>query len=559
MKQIRYFTTFLAVVIISLTAAPKLTAENHHPMLIVTAKDFGEMMESSKHVLRALEQENDIENRFLAEAGNPEGKGIDFHRPWHLAYWFTGIGQKTYAARYIPVTDFDAFVDACKEGKEFRGRDNANIIRKNGEYAVIITRNKRDPEIAPDVIESILQLSKQLPKSIDSVYRANLHIDAALRQQLLGGLQMLRGVTQMQLQSQQGQLKNLGTPIDAIGDIVGLYFEFGTLIVNGLEDLTLNIRVDSEQITLNSRFVAMADSELAGMLRASNPNLARFAPYLDGDASMVFAAHLEGSEFEKGLFSKLMTFSAKIQGGDNVEEMAKKLSEIMDKSLPVSFVGSFDMGRQFRLAGLYEFPDDRATDIHKDVIDLLDTMTKEQIGANSLYSSYESQIGARKVNGIPVDLITSHINTNSPLMKLPGQLDTFRLMWPDDKITFEYASKDNRIFYSMGVPIEKAMNKAKDPAKLRVTIDKNTVLVGRYNFLKLIKTFLPMNRMMPKMISQAFTSLDHTGTGIDVKANLDGGLDGQMVIPLKLLTQFSRAVGAMSNNRKNSNGPAEEY
>jgi hypothetical protein len=563
MKTIKSIPSLLALGILSLTASLNLKAQEIRPMMTVTAKDFATMMETSKHIQKAVEEQQkaDLEQEFLKQAGNPNATGMDKSSPWHFGYWFTGPGQPTYTAYYIPVTDFKGFKSALIAGKQFRGRDNLNIIRKNGKYAVIIMRHEKQPEIAPEAITAIVRLRKELPQSIDSVYEANLHIDETLRKQLVAGLQMFRSMMQMQLKNPQGTKQNAATPFAAIGDILGLYIDFGTLVVNGLDNLTLNVDINAEQISVSNRIVAVPDSELAKLLKPTNPNLAPLAPYLGGDSAMAFAGHLQGSEFSQDLITKAMAVSAKLQGAKDSDELAKKMTDIMNKMLPMSFAGSFDMGPEFRVVGRYEFPDNRALDIHKDFSALMDTMTKMQIGEESLYSSYSRKAGARKVKGMAVDLITTAINTNSAMLKLPGQLEAFRMMWPDDKITYEIAGKGKRIYYSMGAPIEQAMNKSNNPAKLRVKIDKSTVIAGRYNFLKLMKTWLPNNPMMPAFMKESVAQLDHSGTGVDLKANLDGALSGQTVIPMKLLTQFSRFGKAMSKARivDKKEGPTQEF
>ena len=533
-------------------------AQEIRPLLTITAQNFDRMVEASMHIQRAIEPKKplDLRQEFLSQAGNPDGVGLDSSRPWHFSFWFSGIGMPTYSVLYVPVADFEAFKDALKPGKNFKGFHNNNIIRKDGKYAVIINRPKKDFEIPEAVTKAAVQLRRTLPKTIGTVFQLNLGIDENMRKLLLGGLQMGRGMLQMQMANPKGKAQNAATPFDALADVFGLYFDVAALIVKGVENLQLNVDIDRQQITTTTRLDAVDGSELATMLAPTKANLNRFAPYLNNDSAMVFVGHVRGSEFTRGLIAKAMAVSAKLQGGDGGEKASKQMNEIMGKLLPMTFAGSFDMGPGFRISGIYEFPDNKANDIHEEFGGLMESMTQIQVGKDGLYSSFKREKAARKVKGATVDIVTTTINTNSAMLKLPGQLEAFRIMWPEDKITYEFATKGRRIFYSMGEPIEVAMAKAKSPAKLRVSINKNTFVAGRYNILALMKTWMPQNPMMPKEIMGPIGKLDHKDTGIDLKADIDGQLSSQTVVPLKLLTQFSRFGKEIAKGRQKAK-PAE--
>lgn len=546
-----------ALLTISIIATCGLHAAN--PALLISARDFDSMMDSARTIQAATSSKDttNFEKSFLEQAGTPNATGIDKSRAWHFGIWSRGAGS-SLNVYFIPVTNFKEFKKALEKGKDFRGRDNLNVIRKSGKYAVIFRQHKRSPELSEEWIKAVTSWGKEAPKSIDSVYRLNILIEPPLRTILKAGLQGLKSMAELQAKSAQGKKQTSPLPFAAINEIFGLYYEFGALIVDGVEQLTLDINVDAEQITITDQVKPVKGSELAKLLKPAAPNLARFAPNLSADSAIVFAGHMAGSKFLRNFMSQAMTISAKMQGTEDAA-LAKHMKDFLDNMLPMNFAGSFDMGPGFRFIGIYEFPEQKGNQAFADFAKLTEAMTKAQIGKNSVYSDYQREAAVRKVNGIPVDRITLTLNTNAPMFQLPGQLEAFQLMAPDNKMAYEFAGKGRRVFYAMGAPIEAAIRKPRNPATLRVSIEKNTVLAARYNMLKFMQNILPNAPIKIPGIADALTKLDTEGTGIDIKADVNGQLSGEIVVPLKFLTQFNEFIKASTAaNRKKATKPAKE-
>ena len=529
-----------------------------NPSFVVTARDFDSMMAGAKRIQDATSAKDngDFEKTFLEQAGAPDANGIDKSRPWHFAMWHRGTGP-SMNVYFIPVTNFKEFKNGLKEGKDFRGRHNLNVIRKNGKYAVIFLQHQHSPELTDPWIKVALEWRKTAPKSIDSIWQVNILIENELRQFLKASLKGLKGMAEMQAKAGAGkQTTPTPFPMTALTEVFGLYFDIGILIVEGVNNFTIDIDVDDEQITIKDHLKPVASSELAKLLNPASPDLGRFSANLNGDAAMVFVGHMSGSKFLRDFMSRAMAISANMQGSQDAS-MAKQMQEFLDNMLPMHFAGSFDMGLGFRFVGTYEFPDAKNNDAYKTLARITEDMAKAQVGKNAIYSDYKRESKIRKVNGIPIERISLTLNTNSPLFKLPGQREAFGMIANDGAMTYEFGGKGKRVYYAMGAPIEEAITKTKNPAKLRVSIDKNTVIAARYNMLKFMKTWMRMSPIKVPAMTEALGAIDPKGTGIDLKANVDGNLDGEAIVPLKLITEFDKFVRTMTKARSKKAVPAQ--
>lgn len=536
------------LLLVALFGAIATQAAEFKPLGVISTKNFNAMMEAAGHVQKAVEQtEPDLRQEFLRRAGNPDGAGIDMERPWHFVFAPpTPPSSRGVNAFYIPVTKFREFKNALQDDGMFKGRGNANVIRKSGKYAVIIQRTTEQPELGPDQVKTIADYRKQLPVQVDKVYRVHLRLTDEVRTMLKGGLQFFRTTSTAQFQN---AAKDAPSPFAGLSDIMGLYFDLGEKLVDGLSELEIDADVTAHEIRFSERITAVPGTELARLMTPRKTKIGHLARYLDGDATILFIGHVEGSDFLKELAAKAMTLGMQLQGGKQDETVTKKMQDMMGRMLPMTFAASVQLAPQMKMAGVYEFPKMNAKQMKQDLADFIDFSTKAQVGKDGLYSSFEREEGVRRIKGVSVDRVTANINTNAAMLKIPGQLNAFRLMWPDDKVSYEIATQDRQMFYALGVPMEQALAPAKSPTKLRVEIDDDTFVAGRYNILNLITQWLPQQRGMPAAMVEAAKKLDSKGAGVDMKASLDGAFSGEMVVPMKLLTQFSRLGKEMAKAR----------
>ena len=152
MKRLSRFT--IAALAIAFFATSSLRAAN--PALLITARDFDSMMGSAKRIQAAVapKDTSNFEEQFLEQAGIPNATGIDKSRAWHFGIWSRGTGP-SLNVYFVPVTNFKQFKNALEDGKDFRGRDNLNVIRKSGKFAVIFRQHKRSPKLSDEWIKSV--------------------------------------------------------------------------------------------------------------------------------------------------------------------------------------------------------------------------------------------------------------------------------------------------------------------------------------------------------------------------------------------------------------------
>lgn len=542
----------LALLLLSTLAAKA----QFQPLGVISVQNYESMMDAAVRVQKAFEQtEPDLRKGFLREAGNPDGTGIDMNRPWHFVF-SPPIPPKSSSvtAFFVPVTKFNEFKNALQDDGMFKGRGGTNIIRKSGNYAVIIQRHAAQPPIDPEVVKSVADYRKQLPKKTSKVYRLHIRLNDEIRAMLNGGLMMFRNMAKAQSPNAP---KGAPNPLAALGPIFDIYYNVGEMLVNGLSEVEIDADVTEEEIHFYERISAVAGSDLEKLMSPPKTKYRHLVSHLDSDATIAFVGHMEGSDFLKKIATQAMSFGIQMQGGEKSEEVIKKLDDMMDKMLPMTFAASVQMAPRMKMSGTYQFPKAKAKQMKQHLSEFIDFSTKAQVGENGLYSSFERNEGVSKVNGVAVDRVTANINTNAAMLKIPGQLDAFRLMWPDDKVTYEIATKGDKIFYAMGVPIKDAMIPSKSPMKLRVQVDDSTFAAGRYNVLKLLTQWLPKQRGMPAAMADVVKKLDPKDTGLDMKASLDGGFSSELVVPMKLLTQFSRMGKEMSKARAKSRPAAE--
>ncbi|MGB0581905.1 MAG: hypothetical protein ACPGVU_19595 [Limisphaerales bacterium] len=536
--------TLLAALLISTLVA----RAQFEPLGVISVKNYDSMMDAAVRVQKALEQtEPDLRKEFLREAGNPEGTGIDMKRPWHFVFSPPMPPQTSgVTAFFVPVTNFKEFKGALQGDSMFKGRGNKNVIRKSGNYAVIVQRSAAQSELDAELVKSVAAYRKQLPTKTAKTYRLHIRLNDKIRAMLNGGLMMIRNLSNAQVQQAPNGAPN---PLAALGPIMDIYYNVGEMLVKGLSELQIDAEVTDDELRFFERVTAIAGSDLEKLMAPSKAKISHLASHLDGDATIAFVGHIQGSEFLSDLTAQAMSVGIKMQGGDQNEEVMKKIESMVGRMLPMTFAASIEMEPGMKMSGIYQFPKANAKQMKKDMAEFIDFSTKAQVGKNGLYSTFERKEGVRKVKGVSVDRVTANINTDAAMLKIPGQLEAFRVMWPDDKITYESATKGKQVFYSMGAPIEKAMVPSKSPMKLRVKVDDNAFVAGRYNLLKLMTQWLPLQKGVPAAMGEIAKKLDSTGTGVDMKASLDGGFSAELVVPLKLLTQFSHFGKEMAKSR----------
>lgn len=528
------------------------TGAHAEPFITVTTRNLDVLLDGSAKIANALElgKGDEFKEKFLDESGNPDLIGVDKKRAWHFAAFRPADGSsihRIWQATYVPVTDFKEFRGALQEGKQFTGARNLNIIRKSGGYAVVITRYNKETRLDAEDRKRILQWAKSAPTDPKHDFTGNFVMDEQSRRMAILGVTFAKSMVGQQL-APEAIRKNSQAPTPPPGavDMLNVYFDLGLMIVKGADKITLNLDVKDDVLILRDRVTALPDSQLSKLLRPARSDIGLLTQYIAADTPLAFVGHMTGDSYLRKLLTRAMTASNKMTGTELDDGIVKQTEKLMDAMLPMSFAVAIDWGERIGATGIYQFADANAPAIHDQLMAFTEEYMKQQAGEGGVYSQFEAKRSVPTVDGMGIDRLTLKLNRDNPIFSKQDR-KTISRIWPDNELRFEYASKGRRFFYSMGLPVERAATPAKNPADLAVNADHNTVLLGRINPISIIHRSLAMRRKRSKYTQRMLVILDPEGAGVDVRVNLDGGIDGIASVPLKMLRELGKMLNSGSS------------
>ena len=466
-------------------------------------------------------------------------KGIDLDRPWQVAAWIEGTQGAPGISVRIPTTDFEAFKAGLASGSVLRGFDQPDAVKAVGDYANIWIQ--AGP--ASDAIRSAHAAWK--PAELvpaGTVLGLELRPGEPLREQLLSGLAMVRMMI-VGTMAQQGQ--NVpGVDAEAMGELMGAYFDVFQVGLRGLETLQVGLDVRGEEITITETVVAKRDSELAGWLDAGEGSLDSVIGHVSPDQPLAIAARWDKPTGFMPTLKKFARLSLQMQGAPAGEAAVKDLEELIDASIPMRFGGGMGFNEGFVFSGAYEFPGRDLGRVYDLMRRYFEGPLQQQVGDDQLYKSIVFTEGARKANGLAVDRVTMELNMDSPLFQMPGQKEMMERIWPGGKMVVDQARQGNRLFVGSPAELDRLLASAATakPA-VPASLNSHTVLFGRMNLLQLLPAILEGNPAVPEGVAAQLRRADSVGTEMTVQVDVKGSaVAARSVVPLKLLRSVAQAM-----------------
>lgn len=505
------------------------------PLLTITLKSERVFFEQAGRILKAVQTESidDFKENVLNGIGFQNDSEIDQERPWQVAIWMPAGGGTPYAAMYVPVKDFDSFKKSLDPEKF--DSDRPNEVTSSGQHALITRHlNMKEPTTEAD-LATARAWQTSLPKSADHGFALSLNVNEAVRAQALGMLTFGRMAMTQNFNNPE-LTKQPGFNAQAMTDIMGLYFDGFETFIRGLDHLDFTADVGEDYIQVTDRVKAVEGSRLAGFLKRSDGNLSTVRGYLDPNASASFAMRLSKDLISKDFLTKATALSLQMQNQTADPEVMKRMETLLDSMLPLSFAGSVDMSSGYHFSGLYQFLEGRGDKAYESMVSFMKEIAPKLVGKEAMYSDFNIQQGASRLQDLPVDQITLAINTNSPAFQAPGQMQVLESLWPNGKMQINLLHRGDRLFIASGVPLEKVVQTTN--YQFPYQIEPATAAFGTFNWVTLMKGMMAANPMLPDQLKDRFKKMESEGTEIPFKVDINGDLAAQSRIPLALLRQF---------------------
>jgi hypothetical protein len=509
------------------------------PLVTLSIGSQKALLEQASRLVRTVEpdQADSLRSEFAKMLGTPELAGIDAERPWQFALWFKGMESEPIMASYIPVTDFNVFKSGLTANGLLADAGRGNAILSSGSFAIVVHGDTSRTKLAPDDMAAVQKWVDSVPKSEAHTVHLKLELVDSIREQALGMLAM-------------GRMMLLGSvPASAPGEsglnpaamtaMLGLYIDMIEGAIKGLDQLEVEMDVTQDHMNLFKSVSAVPGSDLAGWLRPGGRSLSSLGGFLDPNAAVAFASRLQAGPGAVDFLKKASRLGFEMQNQTIDEQSLRRADELFAVLLPMNVAGSVWLDGGYRASGVGEIPGDQPAVTYSQILDWLEGIMKSQVGPEKIYSRFDLQRGIRNIGEVPVDRLTLMLNLEAPALKAaPQQRDVLESMWPGGKMEVEYALSGNSLHMAAGIPMEQAIVPRSGSTWL--SMDPQTVLVGHYNLVALLKGNGASMRFLPPDLLGKFKKLDPTGSTAPFRVNVDGGLKAETRIPLRVLSTLSQ-------------------
>lgn len=521
------------------------------PFLVVSTRNFDAMITGMTKIGEAFEpgSTKNLKQNLLREIGHPEMIGVDRSRPWHHATFRKVDGSSrpsSWNAIYIPVSDFNAFTNASPDGDGFKGWHNAKIVRRSGDYAVLIQQSDRH-QLAEADEERIVEWAKTAPSAMKHDISVVFELDDPTRNLAAIGVAIARSMLAQQMKPVARRREPAPTALLPPGayQMLTTCLDLGSVIVRGTKRVTITLDVEEDRLLLRDRVEAVPDSQFARLLQPSASDLDSLMPFFDADTPVVVAAHIVGDSYLRKLFLKA------VQTGNKPDEtFTKETEELIDAMLPMSVATGLDWRRNYRAAGIYQFAGSQASALQGRFLKFIQGYLASQNGDERVYAGIKVRRNVRQVDSMQIDQLQAKLDPDSPIFAAEGPKEALARIWPNNEINAEFASQGARLFYSSGTPVEQTVRPARNPLQPAVKADTNTVMLVRFNPVELMIHGLVNQRRPTRRTLKLLELLEADDAAIDAKVNLDGGMSGTVSVPFNLIREFGKYVNAMKSRSK---------
>lgn len=500
------------------------------PLVTVHLKSYRAVIDDATRLSAAAapDQPAAIEPMIQGMLGPAAMALIDAEKPWHLALWMDQMGQSPSGALYLPVADAPAFEAAIAQG--FLATQ-ALTVTDSGDF-VIVTQSQ-----TPDATlnQKATDYAQQLPAEPTDTLSVQLKMNEPVRMMAMGGLQFSKG---MMLSSMQGELTpEMGLPADFYESIFGAYFGVLEFALRDLSTLNIALSVNEENLNYTVSIAPTAGTQLEHWMQQQNIEISDILPTVDWSSDMAIALSMAKlTDPERAAWSKLTAAMMPLYGLEAKD--AEDWMQIFDQSLPLKASYSIEVENGFSFEGFYQLLDGSAQAVYDQSMQLVEQMPTAESNPTAYYSDIKFQKGIRTANGHSIDQISMTMNLDHPTMQMPGQKEQMLALFEDGKIVYESAVIDDRIYFAGSGELEQALQ-ANHP-KPAIQPTDATRMLGSLNLISLMK----LGAQSAPEIAPMMQTMDASAGSLWCMLNISDTLEMQTIIPLQVLTEFSKMAPA---------------
>ena len=511
-----------------------ISMEAQQPLVTVNLQSYRAVLDDAARISAAVAPDEPAEFEAMIQGmvGADAIALIDPNKPWHLALWMDQMGQQPSGALYLPASDAPAFEAAIAMG--FLATQ-AITVTDSGDYVILTQSQTTDTTLNQKAVEYV----PQLPTEIADTLSVQLRMNEPVRAMAMGGLQFSKG---MMLSSMQGQITpEMGIPADFYENIFGVYFGVFEYLLRDLSTLKLSLGVEEDDLKYTCSIEPTAESELAAWMQRQNIEISDILSSTNWDAPMAVALSMAPlSASERATWNGLVESMMPLYGLEAKD--AEQWMQLFDASLPLKAGYSVAFTESFSFEGFYQLLNGSADEVYKQSMALIEQMPTSENTPASYYSDIEFQQGIREVNGHSVDQISMTLNLDHPTMQMPGQREQMLAFFKDGKFAYETAVIDDRIYCATTGKLEQALNGSY--AKPAILPSDATRMLASFNIISLMK----IGAQSAPEIAPMMSALDENSGSIWCLLNISDSLEMQTVVPLKVLTEFSKMEQPMPAN-----------
>jgi hypothetical protein len=466
--------------------------------------------------------------------GINELKGVDVSRPWHVSVWAENLDRAPSVSIRIPVTDFAAFQDGLEPGL-LQGEGEQGRITNLGDYARIWM------ELSP-ASETVKAAEKAWTPPVTT--RGAVDFGMAPGDELRGALVGMVGMGRMAFTAamSQGAAAMPGMDPASLGELMGVYFDLIQMGIQGLEQVSMDLDLQNEVLVFREEITALAGSELGRWFQTQEGRLGQLAASVGMQEGFGLAMRIDDNPDIVPRLKQFVTLSMSLQGVPADSEAARETAELMEAFLPMEFAGAGGMEEAFEFAGIYRFPGKDPARVYAVMQRYLKGPLQEQVGPEKPYQSVVLQENHRTVEGLSVDRVTMTLNLDSGIYQMPGQREMLESFWPEGKIVFDYALRGDQMLMGSPEKFEALLAKPSTTAAER-GYGPHTMAYGHFNLLRILPRLMALDPGADETVMERISQLDTSGTALEFRLDMDGRLNAETRLPLKLL----KVLGDLNN------------
>ncbi|MFQ3271288.1 MAG: hypothetical protein ACI9A1_001611 [Lentimonas sp.] len=496
------------------------------PLVTVNLQSYRAVLDDAARIAAAVAPDQPVQLEAIIQSmvGAEAIALIDPNKPWHLALWMDQLGQQPSAALYLPASDAEAFEAAIATG--FLATQ-ALTVTDSGDFIILTQSQTTDATLG----QRAADYGQQLPAEVADTLSVQLKMNEPVRAMALGGLQLSKG---MMLSSMQTAITpEMGLPAGCYESIFGAYFGVFEYVLRDLSTLNLSLSVDDEDLNYSFSIEPTAESELAAWMRRQNIEITDIMSSTNWDDTMAVAVSMAPlTAGERATWSDLAETMMPLYGLQAKD--AEQWMQLIDATLPLKAGYSVELAESFSFEGFYQLLNGSADEVYVQTMKLIELMPTAEKTPASYYSAIEFQPGIREVNGHSVDRITMTMNLEHPTMQMPGQKEQILALFQDGQIAYESAVIDDRIYCATSGRLEQALKKSYP--KPAIQPSAATRMLASFNIISLMK----IGAQSAPEIAPVMSALDENSGSIWCLLNVSDSLEMQTIVPLQVLTEFSK-------------------